>query len=42
MIDEPLIDIFELSERMRESDILKIDEERVKISTISDRLFCLF
>jgi hypothetical protein len=42
MIDEPLSDIFELARRMRESDILNVDEERVSISNISDRLFCLF
>jgi hypothetical protein len=42
LIDEPLIDIFENAARVRESDIVIIDDEMVKISKISDRLFCLY
>jgi hypothetical protein len=54
LIDEPLIDIVEntdkmrvrLRERERESDSVSVsvtvDDEIVKISKISDRLFCLY
>jgi hypothetical protein len=38
MIDEPLIDIAEITER----EIVSVDGEAVSISSISDRLFCLY
>jgi hypothetical protein len=38
MIDRPLIDIAEITER----EIVSVDDESVRISKISDRLLCLY
>jgi hypothetical protein len=42
LIDESLIEIFENAARMRESNIVSVDEETMKISKISDRLFSFY
>jgi hypothetical protein len=42
LINEPLTDIFENAERLRERNVLNVDNKMMKISKISDRLFCLY
>jgi hypothetical protein len=42
MIDEPLFDVAEISERAREAELVSVDNQTVKISKISDRLICLY
>jgi hypothetical protein len=42
MIDEPLTNISENAERLRESDVVSVDDETVHTSKVSDRLSCWY